>query len=227
MYFYFDDSGVFHSSNTVGRFVYGGYVFTNRNEKETAYRKYKALVQKIRQSNNMKGELKACRLANKHKRALYKVLSKYQSLGIVINLKKLPPGILDNSHSICRYKDFAITKMVTKAIEYGIKHDYLNPYYSLKIYLNIDEQLRSTDGIYNLAEAIEEDLKFGFKYYNYSKHDEPVWKGDFQINLKYCVSECNYLIQAADIMANRIYNSYARNHPEYRVIPNHHFLYLP
>ena len=47
------------------------------------------------------------------------------------------------------------------------------------------------------------------------------------VDLRYCESNNNYLIQASDILANRIWASYATGNKELRNIGNHVRLTLP
>lgn len=74
LYFFFDDSGILHATNSVGYFVYAGFVFTSRNQLDNAKRKYKSLLIKIKKELQCTDELKAAALGKKHRRALYNVL---------------------------------------------------------------------------------------------------------------------------------------------------------
>ena len=52
-------------------FVYAGYVFTNREELESAKRKYIHANKQLKQSLRRNDELKAATLDIKHKRSLF------------------------------------------------------------------------------------------------------------------------------------------------------------
>lgn len=54
--FFFDDSGVLHKNEKSGYFVYAGWVFTNRNDLNSARRKYINAVKKLKNSLRISGE---------------------------------------------------------------------------------------------------------------------------------------------------------------------------
>ena len=221
IYFYFDDSGVLHPSNDTGIFVYAGYVFLSKSDKESAKRKYRSLVKKIQTSLNMMDELKACKLKNSHKRALFNVLKAYESMSLIVRIEHIYESILSDINSICRYKDYILKLLIKEVLKACIHSDKISSMESVRIYINIDEQLRSTNGIYNLEDTIYEELKHGIVNYNYGKVHEPIFYGDVEVKVKYCESKHDYLIQASDILANRIFTSYRDKQVELRKLDNH------
>ena len=62
LYYYFDDSGVLHNNSKEEYFVYAGYVFIGRENRDKASRKYKSLIRNIRNKTGMEVELKASKL---------------------------------------------------------------------------------------------------------------------------------------------------------------------
>ena len=76
-------------------------------------------------------------------------------------------------------------------------------------------------------DGILEELRHGITNFNYGIFHRPILEGEFIVHTKSCVSENDYLIQAADILANRIWNSYEKQLIGLRSIPNHIFLKLP
>ncbi|WP_254678541.1 DUF3800 domain-containing protein [Enterococcus faecium] len=54
-----------------------------------------------------------------------------------------------------------------------------------------------------------------------------MWKGKLEINVSYCDSKHNYLIQASDILANRLWTSFKIDNREMRNIPEHSCMRLP
>lgn len=227
IYFYFDDSGVLHKSNRVGIFVYAGYAFLDKNEKDIAKRKYRKLVNEIQGSLNRACELKACQLSNKHKRALFNVMRTYESLSVVIDINRVYNYILANGKSICRYKDYILKRLVKEQIQSFIRDKKIDAGADVRIYVNVDEQLRSTNGIYNLETSIYEELKYGIVNYDYGKVHKPIFYGDIEVKVKYCESKNDYLIQAADILANRIFVSYRECNPDLRRLKGHRRLIFP
>ena len=71
-------------------FVYAGYVFVGDTDKEKREKdKYRKLCEDIKDVNEYPGELKACFLKNKHKRALVKVLSMYESISCSVDISRV------------------------------------------------------------------------------------------------------------------------------------------
>ncbi len=227
IYFYFDDSGVLHPSNNTGIFVYAGYVFLNKSDKESAKRKYRSLVKKIQISLNMVDELKACKLKNSHKRALYNVMKVYESVSLVVKVNHVYKSILSHVKSICRYKDYILKLLIKEKLKTCIQCNKLDKMKSVRIYINIDEQLRATNGVYNLEASIYEELKHGIINYDYGKVHKPIFYGEVEVIVKYCESKHDYLIQASDILANRIFTSYRDEKIELSNIDNHKRLIFP
>ncbi len=91
----------------------------------------------------------------------------------------------------------------------------------------MDEQATATDGFYSLKDSIFEELKKGIVNFDYGKFHEPLFTGKVKVNVSYCNSANNYLIQASDILANRLWTSFIKENKELRKIPNHRCLRLP
>ena len=228
LHFYFDDSGVLHKNAPINRFIYAGYVFVDDKEKEEAKRKYKALNKKIRREEGRDDEIKACNTCKRHKRALYNVLREYESLSVVVRINHLYDYILSDKKSICRYKDYILKRLIKEKAKEIISKGLIDSDVDTQILINIDEQLTASNGYYNLKESIQEELKFGIYNYDYGKMHPNVFNGDLDIVIKYCESKNDYLIQASDILANRIFSSYKYNQPNLRNgMPNHKFLTMP
>ncbi|WP_029546178.1 DUF3800 domain-containing protein [Selenomonas sp. AB3002] len=227
VYFFFDDSGVLHKNNKTGIFVYAGYVFESRLDLDNAKRKYKALVNEIRAALGRTDEIKAFGLSNNHKRALYNVLRNEESLSVVVNINKVYTSILSSSKSICRYKDYIMKRAIKSKIRDLIDKQILDSQQDITIRISVDEQLTSTDGIYGLKETVKEELQNGIANYDYGTFHEPLFSSNVHVDVRYCESKSNYMIQACDILANRIYTSYRDKNPNLRNIPNHKNLTFP
>lgn len=225
--FFFDDSGILHKTNIVNKFIYAGYVFRSQEDVDHAKRRYKKAVNNIQKSLGTKRELKACNLEAKHKRALYNILSQTESLGLIVNIPCLYDSILSTPKSICRYKDYALKRLVKYKIEFLVSRGVIDVNEDIDINIFVDEQLTATDGIYGLEVSIKEELQCGIINYDYNCFHEPLFKSRVNVKVKYCVSSNNYMIQASDILANRIYASFKYSRPEFRCIPNHTMLTLP
>ena len=227
LYFFFDDSGVLHKKNSVQKFIYAGYVFHSRKELDIAKRKYRALVRKIQTSLGRDDEIKAFGLDDNFKRALYNVMRKEESLSLVVDISRVYDSILSSPKSICRYKDYILKRAIKAKIKSMIDHNTVAVDDEIAISIYIDEQLTATDGIYGLRETIKEEFQYGIKNYNYETFYPPLFQNQVSVNVEYCESKKNYMIQACDILANRIFASYKYNKPELREIPNHKHLTFP
>lgn len=228
VFFYFDDSGVFHIKEQSGYFVYAGYVFTSREELETAKRKYIHANKQIKAAIGIDGELKAARLLPKHKRSLLNSVKNYNSISCAVHLKSVAPAIMGSKKAICRYKDFLIKKCIKTKIQELISGNLISAEKDIELEINIDQQLTGTDGYYDLRDLIREELQYGYKGFNYDDIHEPVINADVRVKIKYCDSKDNYLIQASDILANRIWTSFRINKPEWlNLVPNHTHINFP
>lgn len=227
IFIYIDDSGVLHCNSKNRYFVYAGYIFLSNEDKNIARRKYKSLSKKIRLNKGIKGELKACNIGKRNKNALYKVLKNYESLSVTVDIGKIYDRILKDKHSIVRYKDYAMKRIIKEKIKALISKNKINVDEDVTISLFIDNQNIATNGYYNLKGSIYEELKNGIRNFDYGMIHESIFKGDVNVNVRYCDSKIDYLIQASDILANRIFNSYEKNIEKLREIPNHKNLTLP
>lgn len=227
LYFYFDDSGVLHKSNSVQKFVYAGYVFQSKQEMDRAKRRYKSLVKSIGQSLGRTDELKSYGLAQKYKRALYNVMRSEESLAAVIDISRVYDRILSTSKAICRYKDYVLKLTIKEKIKCLLDQQRVSPNEDIRLHIFIDEQLTATDGIYGLAESIKEEFQHGISNYNYGLFHSPLFRKNVFVDVQYCESKNNYMIQACDILANRIFTSYRDGQPLRRRIPNHVILTFP
>lgn len=209
------------------KFVYAGYVFESRETLDNAKREYRNLVKNIQRSLGRTDELKAFGLEAKHKRSLYNVLRQKESLGVIVDIEQIYESILESPRSICRYKDYILKRAIKSKVKCLIDQQVIDPSNDIFLDISIDEQLTATDGIYGLQESIKEELQFGINNYNYGMFHKPLFSANVYVQVKYCESRTNYMIQACDILANRIFCSYRSNKPELRKMPNHVNLTFP
>ena len=228
VYFFFDDSGVFHANEKSGFFVYAGYVFTSRKELDEAKRRYTSVNKTLKKALEFEGELKAAKLENKYRRALFNSMKGCHCVSCAVNLSKIYKNIINDKHARCRYKDYIIKRCVKAKLHQLIACGEILANESIHIHLNIDEQLTSSDGFYSLKDSITEELQHGIINFDYGTFFEPTFSKDVTVNLKYCESSKNYMIQASDIFANRIWSSYKNGRQGLREgIGKHLHLTLP
>lgn len=227
VFFFFDDSGVLTNNEPSGYFVYAGYVFTSDEERTAAKHKYIRANKELKKELNIQEELKASRLEPKQKRSLYNVLRKYSSVSASVEISRVYPHIMASKKSRCRYKDYVIKMCVKRKLNNLIKDGVLSKEDDVHIHVYVDEQLTATNGYYDLRDSIVEELQYGIISFNYGTKHPPVFSGEVKVSLEYCDSKRNFLIQASDILANRIWTSFRVDNPKLRDIPNHLHLTFP
>ena len=229
IHFYFDDSGVLHKNSKEQVFVYAGYVFCDKKEKDNAIRRYKALNKslKVDLGESCGEELKGANLSRKHKNALYKVLRNDESQSLSVKIPSVYDSILSEKKAICRYKDYVLKLLIKKKLLELIDKGKICSDKPTHLVVNIDNQLTSTNGFYNLKESIYEELRYGIINHDYGTKHKNVFSNELIVETNYCDSKHHYLIQASDILANRILNSYSLKKREWREIPNNLHLIFP
>lgn len=225
--FFFDDSGVLHKKEASGYFVYAGYVFTDREELLSAKRKYVNANKQLKEKLGRKDELKAAKLEAKHRRSLLNCVKQFDSVAVAVNIKKVYDYILADKKSICRYKDYIIKRCVKNKLKRLIANGRIRSDADIAISIYMDEQLTATNGYYDLRDSIREELKYGIVNFDYGTRHESLFEQNVVVNIFYCDSSKNYMIQASDILANRIWTSFKCNKPNLRHIENHITLTFP
>lgn len=225
IYIYSDESGVFDKKNN-DIFVFGGLIFLDKETKEITNRKYIHAENIIRKKHHKssKFELKASKLNNKDKYSLYRSLNKCYKFGVVVNQNKVLDRIFEGKKDKQRYLDYVYKITVKKCFEYFIKQGTIDKKEDLNIYFFIDEHTTATNGIYELKEALEQELKFGTYNFDYSVHYPPIFTNLKTINLNYCNSASNTLIRAADIVANHLYHQAISNNLSFSKADDYFFV---
>lgn len=226
LYFFVDDSGVLHKNEPSGVFVYGGYVFSEREMLERKKREYKGLAKRICKELNI-AEAKACHIKPKHKRALMNVMKGTHSFSCVVDIERLYDFILSDKRSIHRYKDYALKLIIKRKLQEKIVLGLVDPNLPLTVHLMIDEQATASNGYYDLKDSIYQELVNGVVVGDFSRRFEPILFGGLTLHVEYCSSHSNYLVQASDILANRVWVGTARQKFKLLQIDKHQRLHLP
>lgn len=225
--FFFDDSGVLHKNEPSGYFVYAGYVFSNRKDLEAARRKYIHANKMLKNSLNRIDELKAANLAPKHKRSLYNSVKEYDSVAVVVDISRVYDYILSDKKSICRYKDYILKRCVKNKLRTLITNGKISTHDDIILSIYIDEQLTATNGYYDLRDSIAEELMYGIVNFDYGIKHPHLFDSKVVVNIHYCDSKTNYMVQASDILANRIWTSYRTSNANLRLKDNQILLTFP
>ena len=75
----------------------------------------------------------------------------------------------------------------------------------LNIFINADEHVTATNGLYELKESILQEFKYGTYNKTWNEFFPPILPYLCTINVKFCDSKSTTLVRAADFIANHIY----------------------
>lgn len=206
IFVYTDESGVFDKKHE-DIYVFGGVIFLDANSKDDAGRKYIGAEKKLRRNHHRyeKGELKACRLSNKHKSSLFRSLNREITFSIVIKQSNVLDSIFEDKKSKQRFLDYAYKIGLKRAFEKLIDSQIIKPKEVERLYIFNDEHTTATNGYYELKEALEAEFKNGTHNHNWNKFYPPIFENLQTIKLEYCNSAKKVHIRMADIIANQAY----------------------
>lgn len=227
---YLDDSGVFSARHHNDFFVYAGYVFLCEQDRIDARSAFKTASQEIKEHLKipLTDELKAAGLKLKYKRSLYNCVRRFDSMSAVVDLRHVKSFIMDDKLSIHRYKDYALKRIIKAKLESLIIAGRVYPDRPVYLRVYIDQQHTSTNGYYTLSASIREELIHGIRNFNYGVFHPPILFADFKMQIQFCDSAHDYLVQASDILANRLWTGYNFDIPHlYKNIPSHKNILLP
>lgn len=212
-------------------FVYGGVFFLSLKEQEDFARQYKALVNLIKPkycrdfkndstidnnyciSHSYQNcsyncpELKSNMLQAKDRRRLLNFIKKYDTSVAVVANYQLRDYIFDSKASKGRFKDYVIKREVKRIVENLISQNRINSKQPVILNLNLDEQSTISNGYYDLASSIREELQFGVMNYDYGISFPPILSS-VEVKVKYKNSYYNYPVQAADLLVGEVRHCY-------------------
>ncbi len=206
IYVYSDESGVFDVKNNE-YFVFGGLVFLSFAEMDDANRLYHRAENVVRARSLLKEgqEAKACYLSNVEKAKLFRATNRFYRFGVVVRQEKVLSQIFANKKSKQRFLDYAFKIAVKREFQKLIGQGVIDPKVVSKIRFYADEHTTSTDGCYELREALEQEFRIGTFNQAWNRFFPPIFPSLQSVELKFCDSKTRTLIRAADIVANRIY----------------------
>ena len=206
IYIYSDESGVF-DRNHDDYYVYGGLLFTSKEERDAAVRMYLAVEKEVAQHYDKGIELKATTVKGKHKRRLFGATHNCCRFGGIVDQKTVNAGFYTHKKSRQRYLDFVYKLSVKNALLQLQQSGKLNLDSIERLIIYTDEHTTATDGIYELREAVYHELHIGTQNYEHNLFFPPILQNLQVVELKSCDSKQLPLVRAADIIANTIYRS--------------------
>jgi hypothetical protein len=202
-------------------------VFYSKDEVDSARRRYIKALDAIKKVAPIYKEYKASNLTKNYKRSLHNAIKDYYSLSMAVKLGVIYKHIISDKKTRCRYKDYVLKRGIKSVLSQAIESKRIRPDDDIKLYIYIDQQQTATNGYYGLSDSITEELQHGISNFDYGVYHKSLFNGSVDVNLHYCDSKHNYLIQASDILANRILASYACDKPGLRDIIHHKHLTFP
>ncbi len=192
-----------HKNSKERFFVYAGYIFLSKHEKDDALIAYRRAA-KILQDGTTK-EIKAFGTRGENKRYLLSQLSYCESFSCTVDKKLLYTSIMDNRKSIHRFKDYCIKRAAKAKLSELINRGLIKSNKPTYLRFFIDKQHTSTDGTYNLRESMREEFLNGIANFDYGIKLPSLFSSRLRIDTDFCDSKTHYLIQASDILANAIF----------------------
>ena len=141
-------------------------------------------------------------------------IKKYFVIALIIENDRIYKHIMMNKGAKGRFIDYSIRRLIKETIVILKKKKKINPYLSLKLIVNIDEQSTKSNGYYNLKDGLLEELKYGISNYNYSMKINPIIFSELDVKVTYQNSSKSYVIQAADLLAGTIRKNVLNNEIE-------------
>ncbi|KZM54890.1 hypothetical protein A3Q35_13100 [Aeribacillus pallidus] len=211
-YIFLDDSGQLHPNYPLGdHFVYGGLLLKESDFHGINY-SYKNLVKTVKREKGIQGELKTANMDKQTKRRLLNKLRTFNcdQIFVTVKVSSLIRINFEKKKDVVRYKNYIIRRLIDKLIEIG-----KIPKNCDLIEIHIDNQ----NIAHSAKDSLEEHLINFFNednyYYIHKQYNTTSFKSDFRVFYK--DSESNYLVQAADLLANTMFNALEHNHNLYKM----------
>ncbi|KKB33783.1 DUF3800 domain-containing protein [Bacillus thermotolerans] len=196
-YIFLDDSGQLHCNYKQNDyFVYGG-LLVKESDFHGINASYKKMIRQVKKEKGIKGEFKTAQMDIKTRRRLLSKLRTYTCEQIFVSVKVSTLVRLDFSkkRDIVRYKNYLIKRLIEQLIQHGKL-----PKACTFAEIHIDNQ--------NVAHSAKDSLQdYLFNIFNednyyliHQQYQTTSFNCDFRVLFK--DSSSNYLIQAADLLAN-------------------------
>ena len=221
LYFSIDDSGKIDDQYAYS--LYAGIVFIDINKRSNFIGKYSRIINSIKCSyceektgycHNDCPEIKSSNISPEHRRQLLNIIKKEYCFTSVADKNRLTTFNYKNKKSKRRLLDYSVKMGIKSVIREMMKLNILSKNDDVLLVINIDNENRGTDGIYNLQDSIYHEFycgttKNGIFY-------PPIIFGKLKVEVHYQDSKINYDVQGADVLAGTIrrYLIYSHDLPE-------------
>lgn len=149
--------------------------------------------------------MKASRLNMKSRKRMFASLERpgCHQFAVIVDQKSLRDEVFDSKKRKQRYLDYALKRGVKTGIVDALKLQGIAADEVDAVSVVVDEHSTSTDGKYNLAESIDEELRCGMFNPTWQVFHPPVFgKRLPKIPVSYVDSSKVAMVRAADITAN-------------------------
>lgn len=201
-YIFLDDSGQLHYKYPHGNyFIYGGLLIKEQ-DLHGINKSYRNFIKNIKKQKGINGELKTVKMDIPTRRRMLKRLARYscEQVFVTVNIRNLVRLNFDNKKDVVRYKNYVIRRLIDRLITTKKIPDSCE-----LIELNIDNQ----NIAHSAKDSLEDHLINFFNEENYylihKQYDTTSFRTDFKVFYK--DSKTNYLLQAADLLANTMFNA--------------------
>lgn len=201
-YIFLDDSGQLHKNYPLGDyFIYAGLLMKEKDF-HGINKNYKNFVKGVKRQKGIKEELKTSNMDISTRRRFLKKLAKYSCEQIFVSVKVSSLNRLDfdNKKHVVRFKNYVVRRLIDQAIT---NKKISNQCELIDIY--IDNQNVAHSALDSLEDHLFNYFNQDNFYYVHKKFDTTSFRSDFKVSFR--DSETNYLIQAADLLANTEFNA--------------------
>ncbi len=209
LYCAIDDSGKIDDPYPYS--VYAGLVFLSERERSSFMARYAHIVSSIQcryctklpmNCDQICPEVKSCRIKPQHRRQLINFIRKKICFIVIADKQNLTQVDLKNKKAKRRFLDYSVKIVIKSVIRELLRRKILCGEDDVCLTVNIDNENRSSDGIYSFQESIRKELHEGMHHNNL--FFPPLIRGDLTVHIRYRDSKENYDVQSADILAGTL-----------------------
>ena len=209
LYCAIDDSGKIDDPYPYS--VYAGLVFLSSRERSSFMARYGHIVSSIRcrycdkpalECDGVCPEIKSCRIKPQHRRQLINFIRRKLCFIVIADKQNLTHVNFRNKRSKRRFLDYSVKIVIKSVVREMMRREIFTAWDDVCLTLNIDNENRSSDGIYSFQESIRKELHEGMHHNNV--FFPPIIKGELTVRIRYRDSKENYDVQSADILAGTL-----------------------
>ena len=209
IYYAIDDSGKIDDQYAYS--VYAGLLFLDNCARSGFIAKYKSRISGIKCKYCPKDkafcdhdcpEVKSFILRPNDRRMLINMIKKEYCFVAIADKNHITHLNLKNKKTKRRFLDYSVKMVVKATLKELMKLKVISPDDDLCLNINIDNENRGTDGIYDLQNSIQVELSQGMYHNGY--FFSPIISGNLVVNVKYCDSKEHFDVQAADVLAGTL-----------------------